>query len=487
MRLLLVLLFVPGVVWGKFPELTADESTRLGLLELQRAQLAGDMAQLSPLWSVGADPVEFLQNHREPVVEFSNDYFNYKVARLKLFTELVYRLACEAAARREYRSPTLDLLANEYAVFAENLSQIEVLQGSSGEAYKKARAGAAAHFDSINPSHRKIIDLAHTLRDELRGAPQGILPWLAHPFVLLRSFVSRHVDNALLRLGLYQLRAKRDVLWMLRLLMKLKFFLRGYSFVDEGLTAGLSAPLEKHQVNFIVAPHGGREEVALTAARIANALPKGRKAAVLLAAYHFVPQDEAGFALANSLSDHAGWIVVLADSSPFAGRGKSESFDTQIRLALEAGYTDVIVFSEGRLPPREGGLTPNNLMTFRIPNSIVRQTIRVDGVEKRLEPVFTVLSGTLSSAEIGQGSGAEPLVLAYEFRADAVTTKALAKEDPAGFASLVDVIWNARAYQANPTRLGYAADDPTLVGQLMDLYRSLDGDSCAGAVLESAP
>lgn len=459
--------------------LTTAETALLESLRVQRADLAKEIVALAPHWDTGANPLEFLAQHREAVVRLSDRHFDYKVLRIKLFTDVVYRLVCDAARAMGHQSQTLEKLHAKYELFLENYAKVPVLLSLSGKEHEDARDDAAAYFDSINPPHRDIVDLARTLQLEVRRKPPAFWTLILRPLSVVIEMLSTRFDQLVTDTIVQRLTEQTDLFGLTSLYLKSKFFLRGKKLVDENLILGLREPLEPHQVNFIVAPHGSREEVALTSARIAGSLPRGRKLAVLLAAYHFVPEDEYGLVIANAMNIHPGFIVVLTETSPFMketsryrNEVSSEPFHVQVRKAMEAGFQDIVVFSEGRLPPRGGGLTPANLSTFRLPTAIRRQRVEVNGESRRLEPVFTILSGNFSNAELGYGVGKDPLLLSYEFRADPETTKALA-EDRIGFTSLVDAIWHIRAYQLNQDRVGSAASDEILISQALRHYSAM--------------
>lgn len=486
--------------WAEFEDLTPSERLELAALQAHRGSLNRQLSRLAPLWQVGDSAPAFLGQERAAMVQYSDEYFDYKVLRLKFFTDIVYRLATQAAVLRGHNSESLDKMREKYKEFQKNYAVIPTISQLNGADHERGRKDAADFYNSINPAHRDIVDAANSIRYELRKKPSEFWTKVTQPYNNLKSKIKGRVKAEVNEEIIRRIEAERDIFSTAYWYLKTKFEMRGVSLVDENLTAGLRFPLAPNEVNFIVAPHGSREEVAMTAARIARSLPRGEKLAVLLAARWFLSFDENGVRIADAMDASPAWIVVLTETSPFiklskeefernpnsplAVTPKSESMPAQVKKAVLAGYKHILVLSEGRLPPYGGGFTNTTQMTFRMPNSIGREKIWVGNEEKRLEPVFTILSGTFSNAHLGYGVSSDPMLLAYETRLDVETTKELSK-DPIGFASLVDTLWHTRAYKWNRNRLGSAASEETLLRETFEIYRTIDTANCSHDLLYS--
>ncbi len=216
------------------------------------------------------------------------------------------------------------------------------------------------------------------------------------------------------------------------------------------------------EVNLIIPPHGSESEVALTAGRIAAALPAERKVAVILAAYHFVPNTPLGFSIAQAMDAHSDFLVVLGETSPF--KVPSENIFTQIRQARDQGYTDLILFGEGRLPSRGGGLTPVSTESFQLIRPLLRR--------QKLAATITLISGTFNNIDRRIGQGTDPVHFQTEAWMDATQAQTMA-EQPGLFAATVDVLWHWKTFSVNADRIGAASGDKELIQELQTRFLTL--------------
>jgi len=463
--------------------LTPAELQLVDSLESQRTGLNQRMGELRTRFeSAGSNFEKLLETSKPEVLAFSDAYYDYKVDRLYFMNGLAYRLAKEIAAKSGLNNPTFAEIEATFAKIQAATPQVKKLSkfDPSSKEYQRAKEESAAAFDAINPAHRTLVALCAKYAEEVKQAGKvGLVAKLWRYFSnLLQPFkeaVGSFQDKALKSF----LASKRSIFKPVELLFNELYRVRGYE-MSADLTLGLDRQLKPGQLNVIIPPHGSPEEVAMTAARIANALPPGRKAAIVLAAYHFVPGTEKGFELANLIANHPDFIAVLAETSQFADRAKTERVDIQIKNAMDRGVTDIIIFAEGRNTSRDGGFTSANQNTMRLLRLLPRQTVTVGGEEKRIEPVVTMVSALFPNHQFGLGVGRDPLYIGVEQFFDAERTQALAKDAPA-LAALFDVAWNLRATSLSPNRIGSSAPETEILKDIAGpLLETVQGCSMLG-------
>ncbi len=158
-------------------QLTAEETLALSALSAERQQLIEEISALGPLWDAShSDIVSFATLNSQAILSFSDHFYDYKIARMAFHTRLAARTTFEAAKVWSTDDERIAALRALVVEFEETLSQIPKLSGhdTTSRPYKKLREGNASGFNSVNWTHRQIIDkclgIANQLKDEKRSA-----------------------------------------------------------------------------------------------------------------------------------------------------------------------------------------------------------------------------------------------------------------------------------------------------------------------------
>jgi hypothetical protein len=420
------------------------------------------------------NPDELNPKLLQQLQDYTGRFYNYRAKRTIMWTELYYELA-EKLVLADLSNPALGYKATietHYRAFREFVDQIKFYPEEK-TTYKRWSGRSADVMDGLLRTSRELVDTVNTLNNHIRRK-QGPL---ALPTRFILSTLDRintiAIDVIFRRLEA-KIRRGEDFFPSIERAVERKYQLLGFSF-PKRRTFG-AQPLYPGQFNIFLPPHGTPDEVAYIAAKIANNLPAGRRAAVIAAPYHFSENfsngdPERGLSVGNALASHPSMIAVLGAQSTYrSSEIERRPLFEQMQEALSNGITDFILFPEGRTNGVDGGYTPVHpnaaLAVIKLANGL---TLKDSG--KKLYATATIIGASLPNLNHRLGQDKSPM------RLEEITTlypeqlkRFIGKTEL--FGQMMEYQWHRYNLKHNPTRFGASASELELLRELQSSKHS---------------